>query len=103
MPATRLGTVWKDWRRDPDVGGAQPPDQPGDQLQRDLRVAGEQRPHVAGRQRQQLAVGQRLGAGRALVAVEHRQLAEDLPRAEGGEGDRAPVGVLAGDPEAALS
>ena len=66
-------------------------------------MAGEQRPHVAGRQRQQLAVGERLDAGRADLAVEHRQLAEDVARAEGGEGDRAAVGVLAGDAEAALA
>ena len=88
--------------READVGGAQAADEAGDELQRDLGVAGEQRAHVVGRQRQQLALGQRLGAGRALVAVEHRQLAEDLARAERGEGDRPAVGVFAGDPEAAL-
>ena len=32
------------------------------------------------------------------AAVEHRELAEDVARAERGERDRAPVGVLAGDP-----
>ncbi len=66
-------------------------------------MAGEQGLDVDRRQRQQLAIGKRLGAGRAEVAVEHRQLAEDLARAERGEGDRAPVGVLAGNPEAALA
>ena len=50
-----------------------------------------------------LAVGERLGAGRAEVAVEHRQLPEDLARAERGERYRATVGVLAGDPEAAFA
>ena len=60
-------------------------------------------PHVGGGQGQQLGVGERLDARRAGLAVEHRQLAEDVARAERGEGDRAPVGVLAGDPEVALS
>src|SRR4029079_13522031 len=36
------------------------------------------------------------------VAVEHRQLAEDLAGAQGGQGDRPAVGVLAGDAEASL-
>ena len=63
-------------------------------------MAGEKRPHLARRQRQQLAVDQGFDAGRADLAVEHRELAEDVPRAEGREGDRPPIGVLAGDPEA---
>ena len=87
--------------RDPLVGGAQAPHQGGDQLHGDLGVAGEQRPHLAGGQGQQLAVDERFDAGRADLAVEHRQLAEDVAGAERGEGDRAPVGVLAGDAEAA--
>jgi hypothetical protein len=57
---------------------------------------------IVGWQRQQLPLGQGLGAGRALVAVEHRQLAEDLAGTEGGEGDRTAVGVFAGDAEAAV-
>src|SRR5207253_4414891 len=68
-----------------DVGGAEAADEARDELQRDLRVAGEEGAHVVGREGEQLALGQRLGAGRALVAVEHRQLAEDLSRAEGGK------------------
>ena len=69
--------------RDPLVGGAQAPHQGGDQLHGDLGVAREQRPHLAGGQGEQLAVAERLDAGRAHLAVEHRELAEDVaaPRA----------------------
>src|SRR5262249_36196593 len=47
------------------------------------------------------AVLERLDAGRADLAVEHRQLAEDVARAECREGYRPAVGMLAGDAEAA--
>src|SRR5262249_56533820 len=73
----------------------------GDELDRYLRMAAEQRPHLVRRQRQQLAVLERLDAGRADLAVEHRQLAEDVARAECREGYRPAVGMLAGDAEAA--
>ena len=66
-------------------------------------MAGEQRPHLARRQGEQLAVGESFDAGRAHLAVEHRQLAEDVTVAERGQRDRAPVGVLPGDPEAAVA
>ena len=89
--------------RDALVGLPQAPHQRRDELHRDLRMAGEQRPHVGAGQRQQLAVVERLDAGRAHLAVEHRQLAEDVAGAEVGERDRPPVGVLAGDPEAAAA
>jgi hypothetical protein len=42
-----------------------------------------------------------LDGGRAHLAVEHRQLAEDLARPEVRERDRAPVGVLAHHPRRA--
>ena len=74
-----------------------------DQLQRDLGIAAEQAADVAGGQRQQGAVGDRLGRSGAFVAVEHRQLAEDLPRPERRQRDRPPVGVFAGDAEAAFA
>ena len=37
----------------------------------------------------------RLHGGGAALVVEHRQLAEEVARAEGRQGDRAPVGMLA--------
>ncbi len=37
----------------------------------------------------------RLHGRRAQLVLEHRQLAKDISRSEGGERDRAPVGVLA--------
>src|SRR6187549_450535 len=89
--------------RDPLVGGAQAPHQGADELDGDLGVAGEQRPHLAGRQGEQLAVAERFDAGRANLAVEHCQLAEDVAGAERRQRDRAAVGVLAGDAEAALA
>jgi hypothetical protein len=66
-------------------------------------VRGDHAPHVGRGQAEQLRVCDRLDAGRAGAAVEHRELAEEVAGAERGEGDRAPVGVLAGDPEIALA
>ena len=57
--------------------------------------------HVGGRHRQQLDLAERLDAGRADAAVEHRQLADELAGPEGGQRDRAAVGVLARHPDLA--
>src|SRR5439155_16734575 len=54
---------------------------------------------VGGGQGQQLALAERLDARRTDLAVEHRELAEDIPWPEVGERDRPPVGMLAGHPE----
>ena len=102
-PATRLGTVWKDWRRDPLVRLPQPAGQRDDQLLGHLGVLADQRAHVAGRQGEQLGVLGRLDAGRARLAVEHRELAEDRAGPEVGERDRPAVGVLAGHPAASVA
>ena len=47
------------------------------------------------------SVVDRLDGGRAALVVEHRQLAEDVARAERRERDLAPVGVLADRPRVA--
>src|SRR5690242_8173635 len=66
-------------------------------------MTGQQRPYLAGRQGEQLTVAERFDAGRAHLTVEHRQLAEDVTRAEARQGDRTPVRVLASDPKAAVT
>ena len=57
---------------------------------------------VAREDRHRLHVVERLDRRGAHLAAEHRQLAEDLARAEVRERDRAPVRVLAGDARPAL-
>src|SRR4051794_13056942 len=79
----------------PLVGGAQPAAQRGDELDRDLGVLAHQPAHVGPEDGERLHGVDGLDGRRAPLVVEHRQLAEDVARAEGGEGDRPPVGMLA--------
>ena len=56
--------------------------------------AGEQAANVACRQGEELGLGERLDARGTRLAVEHRELAEDVARSEGGKRDRSSVGML---------
>ena len=77
------------------VGRPQAPAERDHELDRDLGVARQQRAHVDARDAEHVERVDRLDGGRAALVVEHRQLAEDVARAERGEGDLAAVGVLA--------
>ena len=103
MPATRLGTVWKDWRERRMLAARRRRTRPATSFSAISGLRDEQVADVVGGQRQQGAVGDRLGRGGAAVAVEHRQLAEDLPRPERRQRDRPAVGMFAGDAEAAFA
>ena len=102
-PATRLGTVWKDWREIRSFAS------------RRRRVSAttsfsaisgcsriSARMSVAGSASSSVS-SSCLDAGGATLAVEHRQLAEDRAGPEGRQRDHAAVGVLAGDPAAAAA
>src|SRR5205823_11690212 len=80
--------------RHPLVRLAEPPRQGDDQLRGDLAMLRDDPPHVAGRQSEQLALRERLDARRASAAVEHRELAEYVPRPKRREGDRAAIRML---------
>src|SRR5215207_9844650 len=77
------------------VGGAQPPAERDHQLDRDIGVAGHERAHVGPKDRERVEVVGRLHRCRAALGVEHRQLAEDVARAERRQRDLATVRVLA--------
>src|SRR2546423_1149063 len=88
-------------RRQALVGLAQPARERRDQLRGDLGVAAQQAAHVGAEDRDRLDGLDRLDGGRALLLVEHGQLAEEVAGAEVGQRDRAPVGVGAGGPRVA--
>ena len=77
------------------VGLAQAPAERDDELDRDVGVLAQQAAHVGAQDGDRVHVVERLDRGRAQLVVEHRQLAEDVARAEVRERDDAPVGVLA--------
>ena len=85
------------------VGLAQAPAQRDDQAHRDLRVFGHQPAHVGPEHGHHADRLDRLDGGRAQLVLEHRQLAEDVARAEGRERDRAPVAVLVDGARMALA
>ena len=66
-----------------------------DELRRDVGVLAHQAAHVRAEDADDLGVLDDLDRGRALLVVEHRQLAEDVARAEPRERDRAAVRMLA--------
>src|SRR3954452_18715878 len=80
------------------VGGAQPPSQRGDELDGDLVVVAHQAAHVGAEDREGLERVDGLDRGRAALVVEHRQLAEEVARAERRQRDRAAVWMLADRP-----
>ena len=96
-PATRLETFWKDCRAMRALASRSFSPRRRQQLHRDLGVLVQQPLQVARQDRDRAHVVDRLDGGGADLAAEHRQLAEDLARAQVGERDRAPVRVLAGD------
>ena len=67
--------------REPLVGGPQPPAERDHELDRHVRVAAQQPPHVAAEDAEHLEVVGRLDGRRPALVVEHRQLAEDVARA----------------------
>src|SRR4051812_6496595 len=77
------------------VGRAQPPPERGDELDGDLGVLAHQPAHVGAEDGERFDAVDRLDGRRAAFVVEHRQLAEDVAGAEGRQGDRAAVRVLA--------
>ena len=94
--ATRLCTVWKDWRVEPLVGRPQPPPERDHELDGDLGVARAADVRIAEPGIAMVReLVERLDGGRAALVVEHRELAEDVARAEARERDHATVGVLA--------
>ena len=93
--ATRLCTVWKDWLASRSLVARSRRESAASQRDRQLRALEHQPPHVRAEQRQRLDVVDRLDGGRALLVVEHRQLAEDVAGAERGQRDLAAVAVLA--------
>ena len=93
--ATRLWTVWNDWRASRSLVSRKRRPSDASELDRDLRVLAQQAAHVAAEDRDRLGVVERLDRRRAPLVVEHRQLAEDVAGTEVGERDRAAVGVLA--------
>ena len=93
--ATRLWTVWKDWLARRSLVARRRRPSADDELHRDLRVSRISRRMSGAEDRERLDLVDRLDRGRAALVVEHRQLAEDVARPEGGQRDLAPVGVLA--------
>ena len=79
--------------REPIVGLAQPAGEPGQELDRDVRLLADQTAHVGAEDRDGLGLLQRLDGRRPPLVVEHRELPEDVARPEVREGDRAAVEV----------
>jgi hypothetical protein len=77
------------------VRAAHPLGEAGEQLQRDVGIAGDQPLDVGGEERHGGRGLDRLGGGGARLPAEHRQLAEEHARAQLREGHHAPVLVLA--------
>ena len=93
--ATRLWTVWKDWLASRSLVVRSRRDSEAGERDRELRAPQHQPAHVRAEDREHVERVDRLDRGRAALVVEHRQLAEDVARAERRERDLAAVGVLA--------
>ncbi len=83
------------------VGLAQAPAERTEQLDRDVGMLAQQPAHVASQYRHRLGLLERLDGGGTALVIEDRQLAEDVARPQGGQGDRASTGVLAHSPHVA--
>ena len=81
--------------REPLVGLAQAPPEGDHQARGDAGVLVHQPAHVGTEHGDDARRLDRLDGGGAKLVLEHRELAEDVAGAEGGERDRAPVGVPA--------
>ena len=93
--ATRLCTVWNDWRASRSLVSRSRRPSAAISFTAMSGCSRSSRRMSRAEDRDRLRLLDRLDRRRAPLVVEHRQLAEDVTRAEVGECDRATVGMLA--------